>query len=205
MRMFTAVLPPDDVIEDLDEFLASRREADAAGDRPLRWTMPYQWHITLGFMPQVPVRALDDLLERLTRAGRRRTPFALRIAGGGAFPGPARAKVLYAGIEATADAAEELGRLSAGARAAASKAGADAGGGPFTPHVTLARSGRPFEATRLMRVLDTYRSREFLVEEFVLVESHLGEGPRNRPRYDVVARFALGDEGAAGGPSYESG
>src|SRR3712207_9089679 len=86
--MFTAVLPPEDVLEELEGFLAPRREAT-----PFRWTVPEQWHVTLGFMERVPERSLDDLLERLTRAGRRRTPFTIALSGGGAFPQVARAKV----------------------------------------------------------------------------------------------------------------
>ena len=92
MRLFAAVVPPDEVLEDLDEFLAPRR---AAAD--FRWSVPDQWHLTLAFMPAVADRHLDDLVERLARAGRRRTPFGLRVAGGGAFPNPARARVLWAG------------------------------------------------------------------------------------------------------------
>lgn len=187
--MFVAVMPPEDVIDDLEEFLAPRREAAA-----FRWTMPFQWHLTLAFMPAVPERSLDDLLARLARAGRRRTPFTLRLAGGGAFPNIGRAKVLYAGVEATEDAREELRRLATGARAAASKAGAEVDGATFRPHLTLARIGRPVEATRWVRVFEGYASRPFEVTEMVLVESHLGEGPRNRPRYEEVASFPLGRE-----------
>lgn len=190
--MFTAVLPPDDVLEELEEFLAPRREA-----APFRWTLPDQWHLTLGFMERVPERSLDDLHERLTRAGRRRTPFTLAVSGGGAFPGPARAKVLYAGVEAAPEALEELRRLSTGARAAAAKAGAPVDGATFRPHLTLARLNKPVEATRWLRVLETYRSRPFQVEELVLVASHLGEGPRKRPRYETVATFALGGDGGS--------
>ncbi len=187
MRMFTAVVPPESVLEGLEEFLAPRREAEA-----LRWTLPDSWHLTLGFMAEVPERRLDDLQERLQRAGRKRTPFALTLAGGGAFPNPARAKVLYAGVEAEESAAEELRRLSVGARAAAAKAGAPAAGATFRPHLTLARMGRPVEATRWLRVLSAYRGPMFEVTEFALVESHLGEGPGNRPRYETVACFPLG-------------
>ncbi len=187
--MFSAVVPPDDVLEELEEFLAPRREA-----APLRWTVPEQWHVTLAFMADVPDRSLDDLLERLTRAGRRRAPFTLALGGGGAFPGVARAKVLYAGVQAAPDALEELRRLSTGARAAAAKAGATVDGAALRPHLTLARSNRPVEATRWLRVLETYRSRPFLVDELVLVQSHLGEGPRNRPRYETLATFPLGVE-----------
>jgi 2'-5' RNA ligase len=189
MRMFAAVVPPEDVLEGLEEFLAPRREA-----AQLRWTRPESWHLTLAFMADVPERALDDLQERLDRAARRRTPFTLSLGGGGAFPNPGRAKVLYAAVEADPEALEELRRLAVGARAAANRAGASTDGAAFRPHLTLARSGRPIEATRWLRVLSGYRSPAFPVAELVLVESHLGQGPGNRPRYDTVARFPLGKE-----------
>ncbi len=103
-----------------------------------------------------------------------------------------RARVLYAGVEAAPEALEELRRLATGARAAAAKAGAPVDGATFRPHLTLARMTRPVEATRWLRVLSTHRSRPFTVEELVLVQSHLGEGPRKRPRYETVASFTLG-------------
>ena len=89
-------------------------------------------------------------------------------------------------------ALEELRRLATGVRAAANKAGAPADGGRFRPHLTLARMNRPVEATRWVRALSAYRSPEFWVTDVALVQSHLGEGPGNRPRYEVLRRFALG-------------
>ena len=94
--MFVALVPPDDAIEDLEEFLAPRQEAGAE----LRWTAPEQWHVTLAFFGDVHDRHLDDLVERLGRAATRRTPVDLAIAGGGAFPNPARAKIVWAGVDA---------------------------------------------------------------------------------------------------------
>lgn len=186
-----AVLPPVDVVEELDEFLEPRRVA-VAGSLPLRWTLPEQWHLTLAFLAEVPDRALDDLEVRLERAARRRTPFTLSLAGAGAFPHVAGAKVLYAAVTGEPEAAEELRRLAVGCRAAATKAGIAVDGARFTPHVTLARSRRPVSALRLAAALDTYASRSFPVEEIALVQSHLGEGPRGRPRYAVRASFSLG-------------
>ncbi len=184
--MFVAVVPSDEALTDLEEFLGPRREAGPE----LRWTVAEQWHVTLAFMADVAPRHLDDLVERLGRAAARRTPFTARLAGGGAFPNPARAKVLYAGVEASD--AEELRRLSVGARAAANKAGAEAGGGRFRAHLTLARSGRPFEATKWLRILEAHAGPTWAVDSMVLIESHLGEGPRKRPRYEILERFALG-------------
>jgi 2'-5' RNA ligase len=185
--MFAAVLPPAAVLEDLEEFLAPRRDA-----APFRWTLPESWHITLAFMADAPDRRLEELLERYERAGRRRTPFRLRIAGGGAFPNVGRAKVLYAGLDGSEDVLEELRRLATGARAAANKAGAPADGTSFRGHLTLARLNRPVEATKWVRLLDGYAGPEFEVSEFSLIASYLGEGPRNRPRYETVSTFPLG-------------
>ena len=185
MRMFAAVVPPREALEHLAEFLAPRQEAGPG----FRWTVPEQWHLTLSFMADVPDRRLDDLSERLARAAGRRTPFDVTLAGGGAFPDPARAKVVFVEVE-TDDV--ELRRLATGARSAAGKAGAGGEGGRFHPHVTLARTGRPVEATRWIRVLDAYRGPTWRAEQVTLVASHLGEGPRRRPRYEVVGTFAIG-------------
>ena len=185
--MFVALLPPDEVTEDLAEFLAPRQDA---GDG-LRWTAPEQWHVTLAFLGDVSERHVDDLVERLGRAAARRTPVDLRISGAGAFPNPGRAKVVYAGLDAHGRD-EELRRMATGARAAGTKSGAGGDGGRFHPHVTLARCGRPIEATRWIRALDPYRGPAWTATEMALVESHLGEGPRRRPRYEVVGAFGFG-------------
>jgi 2'-5' RNA ligase len=52
--------------------------------------------------------------------------------------------------------------------------------------------GPPRDVVRWVRVLATFTSDWFDVEEFVLIESHLGEGPRGRPRYEERARFSIG-------------
>ncbi len=188
MRMFVAVVPPEEVVEHLEEFLEPRREA-----APFRWTSPEQFHLTLAFSSHVPDRSYDDLVARLERAARKRSPMQARIAGGGAFPNVGRARVLFAGVETHG---EELSRAATGARAALSKAGADVDGQRFRPHLTLARIKRPVEATKFVRLLDAYRGPTWTIEEIALVASHLGEGPRRRPRHEVVETFSLGRAGS---------
>ncbi|MFL6158084.1 MAG: 2'-5' RNA ligase family protein, partial [Marmoricola sp.] len=83
MRMFVAVVPPAEVVTDLDEFLSVRREAEG-----LRWTLPEHWHLTLAFLEHVPERAYDDLLARLERAAAKRWSQQAAVVGGGAFPNP---------------------------------------------------------------------------------------------------------------------
>lgn len=185
--MFVAVTPPPEAVEHLDEFLDVRREA-----APFRWTVADQWHLTLAFLPEVPERSLDDLDARLTRAAAKRFRLRTRFAGGGAFPNPARAKVLWAGLALEDSARVELDRLATGCRAAASKAGATVDGQRFRAHLTLARLGRPEEVSSWVRLLDAYEGPDWWIDEVALVASYLGEGTRRRPRHEVVGTYQLG-------------
>lgn len=179
-RMFVAVVPPPEAVEDLDDFLSVRREAAA-----FRWTRPEQWHLTLAFMDDVPDRALDELADRLAATAARHRPFTTRVAGGGAFPHPDRAKVLWAGLEGDFDA------LSRGTRAAANASGARVDGQRFRAHLTLARLGAPANVSRWVRLLDGYAGPAWEVDELALVASYLGEGPRRGARHEVVATLPL--------------
>ncbi|MFN8190889.1 MAG: RNA 2',3'-cyclic phosphodiesterase [Nocardioidaceae bacterium] len=186
MRMFVAVRPPEEAVEDLDAFLDVRREAGG-----FRWVLADQLHVTLAFLADVPDRNLDDLMERLERAARKRTPLRTRIHGGGAFPNAARARVIWTGLDLDEHGFEELRRLAVGARAAASKAGIDVDGQRFKPHLTVARLGAPRDVTPWVRLLDSYSGPEWPVQEIELIASHLGEGPNKRPRYQALAAFPL--------------
>jgi len=187
VRMFVAVVPPDDALDHLDEFLEPRRESGE-----LRWVLREHLHVTLAFLADVPDRSLDNLLERLERAAGRRTAFPAALAGGGAFPNVGRARVLWAGVELDDAGRTELSRLATGTRAAASKAGVDVDGARFKPHVSVARMRRPEEATSWVRLLDAYRGPGWTADAVDLVASYLGQGPRGRPRYETVASFPLG-------------
>jgi 2'-5' RNA ligase len=186
MRLFAALVPSERALEDLDDFLEVRREAGA-----FRWTQADQVHVTLAFLADVPDRSLDELLERLGRAAARRTAFPAAIAGGGAFPDVARARVLWAGLDLDETGRTELSRLATGARAAAAKAGIEVDGQRFRAHLTVARLGRPQEVTKWVRLLDAYRGPTWTADKLSLIRSHLGEGPRNRPRYEVLAELPL--------------
>jgi len=186
MRMFAALVPPPEVLEHLDAFLDVRRAAGA-----FRWVTAEQLHVTVAFFAEVPDRALDDLVERLTRAAGRRTAFPAAVAGGGVFPNPARARVLWAGLDLDDHGRTELSRVATGARAAANRAGIAVDGQRFRPHVTLARIGRPQELTSWVRLLETYRGPTWTVDRLTLVASYLGQGARGRPRHEPVEEFAL--------------
>jgi 2'-5' RNA ligase len=189
MRMFVAVVPPTEVVEHLDAFLEVRRAATA-----YRWAPVEQFHVTLAFLADVPDRKLDDLVERLGRAAARRTAFTTAVSGGGAFPNVGRARVLWAALDLDRVGATELPRLATGVRAAANRSGVPVDGQRFRPHLTVARLTHPEELTSWVRLLDAYRGPAWTVDTITLVASYLGEGPRNRPRYEPVAEFGLTGE-----------
>jgi 2'-5' RNA ligase len=184
MRLFVAVQPPEEVVEDLDDFLEVRRE----GGDPLRWSPPPQWHVTLAFMADAPEHVVEDLVEGVAAAAARTAPVRLTITGGGCFPDVARARVLWVGV----DGGEALSPLARRVRSACAVVGAAPDGGPFRPHVTLARLPRAGDATRWVRVLDTYRGPGWTVEDVAVVASHLPRERGHRPRHEVLARLPLG-------------
>ena len=184
MRLFVAVVPPDEVLDDLEEHLEPRREAGPE----IRWTDRHQWHVTLAFLGAVPEARLDALTEALAHSAARRDPLVLRLAGAGAFPNPYAARVLWAGVERLRG---DLGAVAHGIRNAASSVGATPDGTRFSPHVTLGRFHRPTEATRWIRALDAWEGPAWQVRELALVESHLGQGRGRRPRYEVLAELPL--------------
>jgi RNA 2',3'-cyclic 3'-phosphodiesterase len=186
LRMFVALVPPAAAVEHLDDFLDVRRAA-----APYRWATSEQLHVTLAFLGSVEERRIDDLTEGLGRAAAKRQGFATRIAGGGAFPDVGRARVLWAGLDVDDAARSGLDLLAAGCRTAANRAGIEVDGQRFRPHVTVARLAHPTEVSSWVRLLDAYVGPGWDVDRISLVASYLGEGPRGRPRYEVLEEFGL--------------
>lgn len=189
MRIFAALVPPEAALADLGEFLEPRREAGP----DLRWVDPSLWHVTLAFMADVPDRRVDDVAEAIAVAAAGREELALHLRGAGAFPHPGDARVLWTGVGGEPPALESLASLSRTVRLACNHAGASPEGGPFHPHLTVARSRRPFEATRWLRTLDVYDGPGWAAQDVTLFASQ--PGTRGRPRhYEPVAAMPLGGE-----------
>lgn len=186
MRMFAAVRLSEEAVEDLEDFLEPRRDAF-----DVRWTPPEHWHVTLAFLPEVPGRKLDDLIDRTAAALSGRRSLHLSVRGGGVFPDPFSAKVFWAGLDSSATDREELDRWASGCRNAANVAGVEVDGGRFRPHLTLARRPRGGDATRWLRLLDTYQGPAWPVDAVELVTSILGQGRNGSPRHVTEATLPV--------------
>ena len=179
-RLFVAVVPPRSVVDAIDDFLEPRRDAGTG----FRWTVPEGWHLTCVFLPAVESARIEPLEEALEEVAGRTGPFAVQLAGAGAFPVADRAKALWLGVT---QGAEDLSRLARRCRNAAVSCGIGVDGGRFHSHLTLART-RPFAARRWLTILDAIPEQAWGVEEFALVRSRLLPGGAG---YETLRRFPL--------------
>lgn len=170
MRLFSAIVPPDEVLDDLDRELA-RIRARHVEDPGLRWIPRSSWHVTLCFYGEDdPEDRAEWLARRLS--GQESRPLA--IEGAGTFPG-----VLWARV------AGDLGALAAAA-------GAESEGRPYHAHLTLARWRRPTgrgPGKPWAQALADFRGVPWQANEVVLMRSLLS---RAGARYTVLHRYALG-------------
>ena len=189
IRLFAAIVPPEDAVEHLDAFLEPRRDA-----ADFRWTLAEQFHITLAFMAAVPdERRVDDFIDRYAE-GLERTPIPdLKLAGPIAFPDAAATRALAVGVHPVSEAADViLERMAGRARNAAVVTGIEVDGQRFRPHLTIARLRQKADTTDWVRLLETYDGPDWPVYEVAVIASRLGEGPAGRPRYETRAEIPIG-------------
>jgi RNA 2',3'-cyclic 3'-phosphodiesterase len=179
-RLFVALEVPPEVRATIEAAFAPWRAALPTA----RWVPPANLHITVRFLGPVRPEVVDDVGSAVEAAAATIAPFASRLDAVGAFPSPARARVLWAGLD------DRPGRMAALAlamdAALAPSFGAEVRA--FRPHLTVGRcdpaahlpvtfGATPFDPVR------------FEVVRAVLFESVSGgEGP---PRYETVAVYPL--------------
>ncbi|WP_149824590.1 RNA 2',3'-cyclic phosphodiesterase [Streptomyces tailanensis] len=190
MRLFAAVLPPAEVLDELG-LMIGELKGRAGADR-LRWTEPPGWHFTLAFYGEVDDDVVPELSERLERAAHRTAPFPLAVRGGGQF---GHGRVLWTGAEGDL---ETLRLLADRAEAAGRKAGLDMGEHRrYTAHLTVARSRHALDVRPYVAALHAFAAPAWTVAELALVRSNLPASgvPGEQPRYEVVGRWGLGAGG----------
>jgi 2'-5' RNA ligase len=148
------------------------------------WVPPENLHVTVRFLGRVRPELVDDVAAATGAASATVGPFATRLNGVGAFPSPARARVLWAGLD------DRPGRMAGLALAldAAFAPGFRPEVRAFHPHLTVGRCDPPehlpaaFEEAPIDAV-------PFEVVRAVLFESVPGRG--GPPRYEPVSVHRL--------------
>ena len=163
-RAFLAVVPPPDVVAALDVALDRARDVAPPG---VSWSRSSQSHVTLQFLGAVT--DVDAVVAAVSVAVRDVDVFAARLGGAGAFPSPARASVVWVGLDAGGD---DMAALAARVAAATEPLGYPLESRAFTPHVTVARARRPRPVgPALAAIGDGPVGRRWDVHEVVLFES----------------------------------
>lgn len=146
-RAFFCVEIPSDVRNCLYDSSATLRMQFPA----LKWVVRDSLHITLKFLGELDVSAVDDIAatfgQKLSPAGLSEIP--LCTGEYGAFPGLNRARTLYIQVKGEIAA---LSLLASICDSAARINGIDDDRRPFRPHVTLARARQPeyLESAKLL-------------------------------------------------------
>lgn len=149
------------------------------------WVAPERWHLTLAFLGELSSGQRHRLTERLDPVAGATSQFSAQLAGAGAFPSEARARVLWVGV-----ASAGLNDLAAAVRLAATGARIALDTKPFRPHITIARSRRDAAASdvpHLLRKLAVAERASWEVSRVVLLSS--AGGPH--PVYTELASWRL--------------
>ena len=170
MRLFVALEIPSAVRDNLAALIEELRVADAAGAKhKARWVRAENLHVTLKFIGNVDTSKLDAIRAGLAEVSSG-SAVELRFRGLGFFPNEKRPRVLWAGIDASADLAPLAARLDARLE----KLGIPRETREFAPHLTLARFDSPGISDKLLAAARENVTREFgafRISEFHLFES----------------------------------
>jgi 2'-5' RNA ligase len=175
--------------------LAARARRLSEADPGVRAVAEPDLHLTLHFLGATEEGDVGRVVAALAGVAEAAAPVPVRYEGLGAFPSPARARVLWAGVVETHGA----GSLAALARLVSQSMGGlgfPAEDRPYRAHVTLGRTrgDRPRDVRRLLGAPapDAYGT-ETLSDLALMVSAPEPGGPR----YRALARFRLArrDEG----------
>jgi RNA 2',3'-cyclic 3'-phosphodiesterase len=167
MRLFVALDVPDDVRDALRNLIARLRPLC----KTARWARPEGMHVTLKFIGHVEPHKLDAIRATLATI-QMPEPIEINFRGVGFFPSARRPRVLWCGVEASAN----LAQLASSVNQTLDPQGIPANDREFTPHLTLARFKLPEGAEALIRSAAEAASHDFgstLASHFHLYESFL--------------------------------
>lgn len=165
--------------------LAQRWPVLRAAYPGLSWSEPARWHLTLAFLGELSAGQRHRLDERIRPLAAAVAPLPAALSGGGSFPSPDRARVLWVGVVSPG-----LEALAASVRSAAVDARIHLDAAPFVPHITIARGRRDVPASdvpHLLRKLAIGAGASWEISRVLLLESTGGP----RPAYDERASWPL--------------
>lgn len=157
---------------------------------PVKWVKPEQMHITLAFLGEVTREFIQSAESALREAIVDVPSFSCRLLGLGAFPVPARARVIWVGVET---GAAKLIALQKKVVRALQAVGYIPENRPFKPHLTLGRIRVPADAGFITAI--SFVSSQWPVSEVTIYRSELLP---DGPVYTPIVRLPLHPPTVAG-------
>lgn len=142
IRAFLAVEVPSSLREALGQVQAEAKNRISRELSPamrLQWVRPAAIHLTLKFLGDIPESQVDELKSAVGGALRSVAPFAIDVAGLGAFPDLRAPRVLWVGLSGGDSPTTGLPHLAATVAHSVIAFGYPPESRPFNPHLTLAR------------------------------------------------------------------
>ncbi len=169
---------------DIRTFIHDVRETGAS----LNMVNPEKIHITVKFLGDTEEDTVVDINDKVRTIVRDHTPFKLKLKGAGAFPKLDYMKVVWIGVEKTAELSDIAHRIEE----VLVPLGFTREKRSFSPHITIARVKGGRNKNRLKAVLNDYAAHDFggqRVTKLKLKKSVLkGEGPE----YTTLEKYYLG-------------
>ncbi|HVK75683.1 MAG TPA: RNA 2',3'-cyclic phosphodiesterase [Kofleriaceae bacterium] len=185
MRLFVGIPVAPAVAGELAATCESLARRATSQQVPLRWLAPATYHVTLKYLGWTRPEVVPAVHEAIVRATAGHQPFRFRAARLGAFARPAKATVVWAGV----DDPGALGALAEALDRELSALGFPREQRSFHPHVTLGRLREPADVGGVLLPFSEQVFSETRVEFATLFES------LTKPtgsEYRVVLREALG-------------
>lgn len=189
MRTFVAIGLSDAVHTALQDLQKKLRLAftPMGMDGIARWARPEGMHLTVQFLGEISAAQATAVVAAL-QAMPPVPPFEVEVRRVGVFPGPQRARVLWAGIEAP----PALAALARSVQRALAPHGFTPEEREFKPHLTLARFSSPPRAAPLESLLQENAGASFgsfTASDFFLYQSV--PGIKGAMEYRKLHRFEL--------------
>jgi len=151
LRTFIAVTIPDSVREKIAEFQEELKQHGA----DVKWVRPESIHITLKFLGDVEEERIDEVARAVQRAVEGVKPFPVSVGGAGTFPNDRRPRVLWVGVE---ESAEKLADLAMRIDGELSVLGFERERRKYSGHLTIGRVRSP---NRIGPTVEAMHSVEF--------------------------------------------
>ncbi len=180
-RLFIGVRVSLATVRALEEAVQGMRPA--AGGLAIRWVAPAAYHVTLKFLGWCRPEVVEAVRDRVGRELRGAKAVEIETRGLGAFPGPDKARVLWAGTDSARlrDLVERVEKAAAELGFAREKRA-------FHAHVTLARLKAPGDVRKAIGSVPEQTYRRSWIDTVVLFES---KTKSNGSEYSEIAAWPL--------------